>query len=448
MRDHAVGLEEYAFFVYLGPFVEVGGVGPKGARLYEAEGVLGRLVGEFDVGGDAHLSFEEFQHFFRAAVENGIFAREVVEGEADFASRLELRHVLHYRGEGALAVLAAEDLRVGGKVRMILQKLAPFRFYVQRREAVRMVRVYDVEVLLRYGGYFFGGESLWAQYRVRQRDGARVAALRAHRAEAEDYAHEAVVLPYSRRPAAEVLRVADAAHRGIVVLSAPASGHADDDYTHVVVAELVAAAVVLGRGEEGARVYAAHFVFDGLRALLERPLVVAEEGAEVFPRKGVLHVVLEAARAAYDDGVVHVCEELAYAQRDLLGQRRQQKDALHALGVAACEQRVERRHALKEFVEYLDAEIYRARHLDAAHVRIAAVSEPAQREKQRAPLSPDGPLAAYQRRKIGIVVGLPLKILFLCLFGRGHRYSPSPSVLSITIPVSVSPSRSTSKSPS
>ena len=96
MRDHAVGLEEYAFFVYLGPFVEVGGVGPKGARLYEAEGVLGRLVGEFDVGGDAHLRFEEFQHFFRAAVENGIFAREVVEGEADFASRLELRHVLHY----------------------------------------------------------------------------------------------------------------------------------------------------------------------------------------------------------------------------------------------------------------------------------------------------------------------------------------------------------------
>lgn len=39
---------------------------------------------------------------------------------------------------------------------MILQKLAPFRFYVQRREAVRMLRVYDVEVFLRYGGYFSG----------------------------------------------------------------------------------------------------------------------------------------------------------------------------------------------------------------------------------------------------------------------------------------------------
>ena len=64
VRDHAVGLEEDTFFVYLGPFVEVGGVGPEGARLYEAEGVLGWLVGEFDVCGDAHLRFEEFQHFF------------------------------------------------------------------------------------------------------------------------------------------------------------------------------------------------------------------------------------------------------------------------------------------------------------------------------------------------------------------------------------------------
>ena len=193
---------------------------------------------------------------------------------------------------------------------------------------------------------FFGGEALGAQYRVRQRDGARVAALRAHRAEAEDYAHEAVVLPYSRRPAAEVLRVADAAHRGIIVLPAPASRHADDDYAHVVVAELVAAAVVLGRGEEGARVYAAHLVLDGARALLQRAGVVAQECAQVLPGKRVLHVIFEAAGAADDDGIVHIGEKFAYAQRRLVGQRRQQKNTLNALGVAAGEQRVERRHAL------------------------------------------------------------------------------------------------------
>ncbi|MPN35583.1 hypothetical protein SDC9_183081 [bioreactor metagenome] len=149
--------------------------------------------------------------------------------------------------------------------------------------------------LLRDRRYPLGGEAFGAQYRIGQRHRARVAAFCAHRAHAEDHAHKPVVLFYARRPAAEVLRVADAGHRRVVITPSPAARHADDDYSHIVVAEVVARPVVGGRGEEGARVDAPHLVFDGGGTRLEVPAVVAEEVRQVFAGEGMFYVVLQPA---------------------------------------------------------------------------------------------------------------------------------------------------------